>query len=415
MSEPKILIAGGGVGGLTLALELHRLGMSAEVFESTREIKPLGVGISILPHASRILTDLDLVDRLLERCLIATESVYYNRFGQFIYSEPIGAADGVPWPQLSIHRADLYDVLYAAAVERLGADHVHLGHRFVRFEQDQHGVTAHFDVTGASNETEALEVRGDVLIGADGIHSVVRKQLYPDEGAPLYQGYNMFRGVTRAKPYLSGSTMLRVGWYTSGKLTLYPCRQADADGNQTMNWIAAIESDRHLDRDWGRKGRLEDFLEVFEDWHFDFLDVPKIFEQADEILEYPMVDQEPLDRWTFGRVTLLGDAAHPMVPRGSNGAGQAIVDCRVLAESFATTADPAEALVRYEEDRRPKTTAVVYRNRSNPPDAILREVCLRTGDQPFDRLEDVITKAELDALTQGYKETAGYSRQHLTP
>ena len=413
MPDSKIIIAGGGVGGLTLALELHRLGIESEVFESTRELKPLGVGISILPHASKILTELDIVDALLEHCLIATESVYYNRFGQFIYSEPIGAADGVAWPQLSIHRADLYDVLYATAVKRLGEDHVHLGHRFTSLLQDDQGVTALFEVSDAHGNKEPLEVRGNVLIGADGIHSAVRKQLYPNEGSPLYQGYNMFRGVTRTKPYLSGSTMLRVGWYTSGKLTLYPCRQADADGNQTMNWIAAVESDRHLERDWGREGRLEDFIDIFADWHFDFLDVPKIFETADEILEYPMVDQEPLDQWTFGRVTLLGDAAHPMVPRGSNGAGQAIVDCHSLAENLVSSPDPIDGLHRYEEDRRPKTTAVVYRNRSNPPDAVLREVCLRTNDQPFERLEDVITKAELDALTQGYKETAGYSRQHL--
>lgn len=413
MESPGIIINGGGIGGLTLALDLHRLGVECQVYEAVREIKPLGVGISILPHASKILSELDVVDTLLEKCLIATESVYYNRFGQFVYSEPIGAADGVPWPQLSIHRADLYDVLYATAIERLGDDHIHLGHRLSRFEQDDDGVTAFYDVTDDAGNVTPIEIRGSVLIGSDGIHSVVRKQLNPNEGAPLYQGYNMFRGITYSKPYLSGSSMLRIGWYTSGKLTIYPCRQANADGLQAMNWIAAVESDKHLERDWGRAGKLEDFIDVFADWKFDFLDVPKIFEDADTLLEYPMVDQEPLDQWTVGRVTLLGDAAHPMVPRGSNGAGQAIVDCRKLAESLASNSDIVAALHDYEADRRPKTSAVVYKNRANPPDAVLREVFLRTNDQPFKRLEDVITKAELDALTNSYKETAGYSRSRL--
>ncbi len=414
MDTPGIIINGGGVGGLTLALELHRLGIECEVYESVREIRPLGVGISILPHATRILTELDVVDAMLEKCLIATESLYYNRFGQFVYSEPIGAADGVPWPQLSIHRADLYDVLFAKATERLGEDRIHLGHRLSRFEQDDEGVTCFYDYTDATGLISPIEVRGSILIGSDGIHSVVRKQLNPTEGMPLYQGYNMFRGITYAKPFLSGSAMLRIGWYTSGKLTIYPCRQTDENGDQAMNWIAGIESDRHLERDWGRRGKLEDFADIYADWKFDFLDVPSIFENADTLLEYPMVDQEPIDRWTVGRVTLLGDAAHPMVPRGSNGAGQAILDCRSLAEALAGNADPIAAMHAYEEDRRLKTTAVVLKNRKEPTDVILREVCLRTGDKPFDQLDDVITQDEIEAITSSYKNTAGYSKAKLT-
>jgi 2-polyprenyl-6-methoxyphenol hydroxylase-like FAD-dependent oxidoreductase len=414
METSEIIINGGGVGGLTLALELHRLGIECHVYEAVREIKPLGVGISILPHATKILSELDLVEPLLQHCLIATESLYYNRFGQFVYSEPIGAADGLSWPQLSIYRADLYDVLFETACTRLGADHVHLGHRLTKFEQDAAGVTAFFDITDTTGGVTPTQIRGSILIGSDGIHSVVRKQLNPTEGAPLYQGYNMFRGITYAKPFLSGSAMLRMGWYTSGKLTIYPCRHIDEHGNQAMNWIAGVESDRHLERDWGRPGKLEDFIDIYADWKFDFLDVPKIFETADTLLEYPMVDQEPIDRWTVGRVTLLGDAAHPMVPRGSNGAGQAILDCRSLAEALAKTKDQLEALTIYEEDRRLKTTAVVLKNRKEPTDVILREVCLRTGDQPFNRLEDVISQSEIEAITNSYKNTAGYSKAKLS-
>ena len=405
-----VLVVGGGIGGLTLALELHRIGVPVRVFEAVPEVAQVGVGITVLPHATRVLAELDLLDDLTARGVPTVESVFYNRFGQFVYREPTGLAAGLAWPQMAMHRADLYDVLLIAARERLGEDRLTFGARFVRADQDERSVTASFEHADGRESTAT----GSVLIGCDGIHSVVRKQLHPQDPTPLYQGFNMWRGVTPWRPFLSGASMLRVGWYASGKLTIYPCRDAvDAEGNQLMNWIAAIETDRDIERDWGREGRLEDFLPVFEDWTFDFLDVPALLRSAQSILEYPMVDQEPLERWTFGRVTLLGDAAHPLVPRGSNGAGQAIVDCRALATAFASTGDRVEALQRYEAERRPKTSEIVYRNRANPPDAILREVCLRTGDQPFERLEDVISQQELDEMSEGYRHLTGYSQRAL--
>jgi 5-methylphenazine-1-carboxylate 1-monooxygenase len=403
-----VIIVGGGIGGLTLALALHERGIACRVFEAIGEVAQVGVGITLLPHATRVLSGLGVVDDLLARCVEADGSAFYNRFGQFVFSEPSGRAAGYEWPQLSIHRADLYAVLYETALRRLGADAIVLGARLVRFEQDDDHVVAHLE-----SASGPLEVHGRVLIGCDGVHSAVRRQLYPDEGAPKYQGLNMFRGVTRWTPFLSGASMARIGWYSSGKLTVYPCRPADHNGLQLMNWIAATESATHLERDWGRPGRLEDFISIFEDWHFDFLDVPAMIEAAEFILEYPMVDQEPLERWTFGRVTLLGDAAHPMVPRGSNGAGQAILDCAALAAELSK--DPARlgALQRYEAVRRPATSAIVYRNRTDPPDAILREVCLRTGDRPFGSLEEVISAEELESYSEGYKSVAGYSKGAL--
>lgn len=410
-----VLIVGGGIGGLTLALELHRVGVPVRVFEAVPKVTQVGVGITLLPHATRILAELGLLDDLVGRGVPTKESVFYNRFGQFVFRELTGTYAGLSWPQLAMHRADLYDILLAAARERLGEDRVTFGARFVNAEQDAHGVLAHFDrvqpdgVAAASSFSE----QGSVLIGCDGIHSVLRKQLCPDEGPPIYQGLNMWRGVTRSKPFLSGASMLRVGWYTSGKLTIYPCRGVDAEGNQLMNWIAAVETDRHIDRDWGREGRLEDFMSTFQDWEFDFLDVPAVLTAADSILEYPMVDQEPLPQWTFGRMTLLGDAAHPLVPRGSNGAGQAIVDCRALATALGATTDRVAALHVYEDERRPVTSKIVYRNRANPPDAILREVCIRTDDQPFERLADVISDAELDNMSEGYRDLTGYSQRAL--
>jgi len=410
-----VLVVGGGIGGLTLALCLHRVGVPVRVFEAVPKVTQVGVGITLLPHATRVLAEVGLLDRLVERGVPTVDSVFYNRFGQFVYREPTGTRAGLAWPQIAMHRADLYDVLLTAARRRLGDDRITFDARFVGVDQDDGCVHAHFERAARGGDAPAFSETGSVLVGCDGIHSAVRKHLYPQEPPLIYQGYNMWRGVTPWQPFLSGASMLRVGWYPSGKLTIYPCRDhVDAHGRQLMNWIAAIETDRNIDRDWGRPGRLEDFLETFEDWTFDFLDVPAVLRAADSILEFPMVDQDPLPRWTFGRVTLLGDAAHPLVPRGSNGAGQAIVDCRALASAFAATREHVDALRRYEKERRPRTSRIVYRNRANPPDAILREVCLRTGDRRFERLSDVITQSELDELSEGYRHVTGYSQRALS-
>lgn len=412
--QQDVIVVGGGIGGLTLALELHRVGIPCRVFEAVPEVTPIGVGITVLPHASRVLAGLGLLEELTSRCVVTEESLFYNRFGQFIYREPVGRNAGLEWPQLSIHRAELYDVLVTHARARLGSDRIVFGARFAGAEQDSGAVYAHFDATGpAAGAPSRFTSKGSALIGCDGIHSTLRRMLYPLESAPAYRGYNMWRGVTRWPPFLTGASMLRVGWYTTGKLTIYPCRAADEHGRQLMNWIAAVETPRHLDRDWGRRGSLDDFVDTFNDWTFDFLDVPGVFRDAEYILEYPMVDQNPVDRWTFGRMTLLGDAAHPMVPRGSNGAGQAILDCRSLATALSAEPDPVTALKVYEADRLPATTKVVLRNRDDAPDAILREVCLRTDDRPFNQLHDVISEAELRSLSEGYAHTSGHSSRAL--
>jgi 2-polyprenyl-6-methoxyphenol hydroxylase-like FAD-dependent oxidoreductase len=206
--------------------------------------------------------------------------------------------------------------------------------------------------------------------------------------------------------------MLRVGWYPTGKLTIYPCRPTDQDGNQLMNWIAAVETPRYLDRDWGREGRLEDFIDIFADWHFDFLDVPAVFEAADAILEYPMVDQDPLDQWTFGRVTLLGDAAHPMYPIGSNGASQAILDARVLARDIRAFGATEAALRCYEAERRPTTAAIVLANRKNGPEQVMQAVEERAPGG-FARIEDVLSAQELQETAAGYKRIAGFDKEVL--
>ena len=408
----EVIIVGAGIGGLTLALTLHEAGISSRVFESATEIRPVGVGVNILPHASKELCRLGLEDALASVAVTTRESVFFNRFGQRIYGEPAGRFAGYDWPQFSIHRGDLQRILLEAFNQRVGADRLFTGSRCVGFEQTDAGVRAVFaDPSGIA----PTEREGDMLIACDGLHSIIRKQLHPHEGEPLYSGVNMWRGVTRWEPILSGASMVRAGWLATGKLVLYPIRdRIDPEGRQLVNWVAELETPRHTQRDWNRRGALSDFIAAYEDWHFDWLDVPAFMRAADAILEFPMIDQDPLPWWSRGRVTLLGDAAHPMYPRGSNGAGQAILDARSLADCLSTHGDVVQALQAYESARLEATSNVVKANRANPPDAILREVFERTGDRPFTHIDDVISAQELVALSDGYKRIAGYHREALT-
>ncbi len=409
-NQQDVLIIGGGIGGLTLALALHARDIPCRVFEAVADPKAVGVGINILPHASQELAQLGLEDALARVGVQTSDASFFNRFGQLIHREPLGRFAGYAHPQFSIHRGDLHQVLLDAARARLGVDRIQLGWRCTGFVQDEDGVSVSFDdfSTGAARPDQ----RGKAAIACDGLHSAIRKQLHPGEGEPRYSGINMWRGVTRMQPILSSASMVRAGWLTHGKMVIYPIRN-HADGTQLMNWVAEIETPHYKKRDWNRPGSLDDFIGSFERWTFDWLDVPAMIRAADAVLEFPMIDQDPLPWWTQRRVTLLGDAAHPMVPRGSNGAGQAILDARALSDLLAGTADTAAALQTYEAQRLPATSKVVLTNRQNPPDAIIREVFERTGDKPFERIEDVISAAELTAITDGYKRVAGYTKEGL--
>jgi len=406
-----VIIVGGGIGGLTLALTLHEAKIPCRIFESAPAIKAVGVGINLLPHATKELAALGLEGALARVAIETKDATFFNRFGQLIYQEPLGRAAGYDQPQFSIHRGDLQMVLLDAFRARAGHDRIVTNHHCLGVEQDEAGVGATFSdgPTGSSRST----VRGCAVIACDGINSAIRKQLFPDEGEPRYSGVNMWRGVTRWKPMLSGASMVRAGWLSHGKMVIYPIRAAGHDGLQLINWVAEIETPNYRKRDWNREGALADFIGPFADWHFDWLDVPAFIRAADSVLEFPMVDQDPLPRWSFGRITLLGDAAHPMVPRGSNGAGQAILDARALTTALLQNADPVPALSSYEKQRLEATTRIVLTNRTNPPDAILREVFERTHDQPFKTIDDVISRDELVALSEGYKRIAGYSKDAL--
>src|SRR6266403_1028130 len=406
-----VIIVGAGIGGLTLGLALQRCGIPCRIFESAAEIRPIGVGINLLPHATKELAALGLERSLASVAIETRDATFFNRFGQLIYQEPIGRAAGYEHPQFSIHRGDLQLVLLDAFRARGGSDGLKTSHHCTGVEQDEAGVNVHFsDGPGGVNRSP---VRGRVAIACDGINSAIRKQFFPSEGEPRYSGVNMWRGVTRWKPILSGASMVRGACLSHGKMVIYPIRPAGADGLQLINWVAEIETPTYRKRDWNRPGAIDDFIGAFADWHFDWLDVPALIRAADSVLEFPMVDQDPLPRWSFDRITLLGDAAHPMVPRGSNGAGQAILDARALTAALRENADPVAALAAYEKQRLEATTRIVLTNRTNPPDAILREVFQRTHDRPFASIDDVISRDELVALSEGYKRIAGYSKEAL--
>jgi 2-polyprenyl-6-methoxyphenol hydroxylase-like FAD-dependent oxidoreductase len=393
----EVLIVGGGIGGLTLALSLRQAGIECRVFEAAPQIRPLGVGINLLPHGSRELTELGLQPRLAAVAVETREMCLVNRFGQFVWREPRGRFAGYAWPQFSIHRADLQAILLEGLV-------VELNKKVISLKQDKASVTLHF--------ADGSSAAGDAAIGCDGIHSTVRERLFPEGGALSYQGINMWRGVTRCKPFLTGASMVVGGWLEVGKLVAYPIRNLGG-GMQLVNWVAEIQSPRHVMQDWSLPGRLEDFLPAFESWRFDWLDVPAMLRGAEAIYEYPMLDRDPLPAWTRGRVTLLGDAAHPMYPRGSNGAGQAILDARTLAGCLRGTKDVFTALKAYEEKRLEPANEVVLANRSSGPDSILRAVHERTGDRPFGRIEDVMAAEEMQSMSENYKRIAGFERDAL--
>ncbi|MGB7479238.1 MAG: flavin-dependent oxidoreductase [Burkholderiaceae bacterium] len=411
----RIAIAGAGIGGLSLALMLHRRGIEVDVYEAVEQMRPLGVGINLLPHAVRELTELGLQETLAAQAIETSSLSYYNKFGQPIWSEPRGRAAGYDWPQFSIHRGELQMALYRAAQERLGADRVHAGHAFESCEQDDRGVHCTFR---RRSDGQAVTVAADVLVGADGIHSAVRHMLHPVGDAPRFSGRMLWRAVTEAAPYLDGRSMFMAG-HQDQKFVAYPISEAlRRDGRSLINWIAELRvADGALPAtDWNRKVDKSVFASAFADWKWDWIDIPALIDGAQAIYEFPLVDRDPLPRWTEGRVTLLGDAAHPMYPIGSNGSAQAILDARYLADCLlpcvAAGADVNYQLREYEAERLPRTAGIVLRNRMNGPEQVM-QIAEQRAPQGFADIDAVIPRAEREEIALRYKRLAGFDRQSL--
>ena len=403
-----ILIAGGGIAGLTLGLTLHEIGVPFHIYEATAEIKPLGVGINLQPNAVRELIDLGLESELDAIGVKTRQYGFYSKLGKTIWEEPRGRWAGYAWPQYSVHRGRLQVMLYEALVARAGPDCISTGQRATGFENRNDRAVLHFE--------NGNRVEGDLIVAADGIHSALRAQMAPDEGAPIWNGRILWRATTEADAFFGGGAMVMIG-HDHLRLVAYPITNPDPQtGRAVINWIAEKSFDPSADwkrEDWNRAADINDFLPDFTDWTFDWIDVPALIRGADVVYEYPMVDRDPLTRWTHDRVTLMGDAAHPTYPIGSNGASQAIIDARVIGARLLEHGLNSRALQAYEDHIRPIATGVGLANRSSGgPDAVLQQVeDLCGGD--FNEINDVIPVVELAAHAEKYKSIAGFSISDL--
>lgn len=410
----KVLIAGGGIGGLTTALSLHAVGIEVDVFEQAHEIHEVGVGINMLPHSVKQLAALGLLPALDRWGIRTRELIYMNRLGQMVWRESRGIDAGYDTPQFSIHRGKLLGVLHQAALERFGAAHVHTDRRLIAFEERADRVVARFE---RHDGGERIEAAGDALIGADGIHSIMRSRLYPDEGPPIWNGRMLWRGATDWAVCRDGRTMVIAGG-NAAKFVFYPIHADPAKPKSRLtNWAImarigdGVEPPRR--EDWNRPGRLNDVLPLVRDkFRLGFVDLESLIEATAAFYEYPNCDRDPLPRWSFGRVTLLGDAAHPMYPNGSNGASQAILDAHSLASQLTARTSVAEALAAYDAERRPATAAIVLSNRIGGPEGVIDVVEERAPDG-FDDIDKVASYAERKVIVRGYASLAGYATDQV--
>ena len=409
----KAIVIGAGIGGLTTALSLHAAGIDVEVFETVRDIKPLGQGINLQPNGVREFTELGVAEGLAATAIETSTLAYYNKLGQLIWSEPRGLRAGYKWPQYSIHRGDLQAVLLSALRERIGEGNLHLGFHFHSFEQSETEVRAEF--IDRENQNSLGIFTGDVLIGADGINSRVRRLLHPNEGAPVDSGRVQWRGAVLAAPYLDGRTQVMIG-HREQRAVIYPMSKKVAEtGKSLINWLTVLGGQWKLDKleVWDRRVSKDRFFAAFADWDFGWINVASLIEATADIYEYPKVDRDPLPRWSFGRVTLLGDAAHPMRPIGSQAGTQAIVDARVLAKALAQSPlDPARALLDYERDRLPVTSEVTIRNREYGPEIVM-QMAEERAPNGFASIDEVIPRHELETIARNFKVAAGFDPEIL--
>jgi len=407
-----VLVAGGGIAGLTFALTCHQLGIPVRVFESVQQLQPLGVGINLQPNAVRELIELGLVDQLDAIGVQAEEWALFAKNGKQVWSEPRGTMAGYRWPQYSVHRGRLQMALYEAVLRRLGPDAVVTGAQLVSAQTQESSVIARFRCADGITREES----GLLLVGADGIRSALRAQMYPDEGAPRWNGAVMWRGISEHPPVRTSNSFVLVG-ELSQRFVCYPISRADSrTGLATLNWIAertlADDGSVWSDSDWNRRASVDEFLPAFQDWDFGWLDAADIIRRAEEAYVYPMVDRDPVPNWIEGRAVLIGDAAHAMYPTGSNGASQAIVDSRLLGAKLIDHGLTEAALHAYQDACLPAINELILRNRGAGPIGLLGIVEERSGGQ-FEDIEDVVPREEAQQYMAAYKAAAGFSRDTL--
>jgi 2-polyprenyl-6-methoxyphenol hydroxylase-like FAD-dependent oxidoreductase len=412
MTDLPVLIAGGGIGGLSVALTLQQIGVPSVVLEAVGELKPFGVGINLQPNAVRELYELGIgPDRLDAIGVPAREWALVGLNGKDVYSEPRGLLAGYRWPQYAVHRGLLQMLLHDTAVERLGSRAVLTGHRVVGYRNEGEHVT----VVARTRSGVETELRAKLLIGADGLHSVVRAQMHPKQPPIHWGGAIMWRGMTPGVPIRSGASFVGLGTHRH-RVVFYPISHPDStSGLATINWIAEITVDNSKglrDGDWNKKVPLDSFIHHFEGWRYDWLDVPAMLRGAEEVFEYPMIDRDPVPTWVDGRVALLGDAAHVMYPTGSNGASQAIVDARVLGAAMLAHGVTEAALQAYDRKLCAEISAVVLRNRGAGPFGLLNLLDERCGGV-FEDIDAVIAPQERDEFMSRYRAAAGFAMDRL--
>ncbi len=413
MSAPLVIIAGGGIGGLATALTLHQIGVPCVVFEAAREMRPLGVGINLQPNAVRELYDMGISEQDLDRVGVpAKEWALVGLNGNDIYSEPRGLLAGYKWPQYAVHRGQFHMLLHAKVVERMGSDAVRLGSRVAGYARNVDGsVTARIE----NLDGGTAEQVGTLLVGADGIHSAIRAQMHPAQPPIHWGGALMWRGTSLAKPIRTGSSFIGLGTHRQ-RMVIYPISHPDpATGLAMINWIAEVTLDNSegwKQSGWFRQVGIGDFIHHFDNWTWNWLDVPALIRKADVAYENPMIDRDPVATWVDGPVALLGDAAHAMYPTGSNGASQAIIDARVLGAAMVEHGANGNALAAYDGKLCGPVSQLVLRNRGAGPFGLLNLVDERCGGT-FQNIDDVIPPQERAAFVAGYKAAAGFAIETL--
>ena len=406
-----VIICGAGIGGLCLGLSLQQLKIPFQIFEASGSIKPLGVGINLQPNAVRELYALGIKDGLSRIGIQTEEFGLFSKKGLEIWTEPRGLKAGYSVPQFSVHRGELQKLLYDTLIGRMKRNTVNLGMKATGYKNFKSSVQLQC-INRNTNKLETFD--GDALIACDGINSSIRKQLFPDEGEPLWNGAILWRGLALATPFRTDASMVMIGHDTQ-RFVSYPISKKNTDGNAKINWIAELKFNPEKPwskSDWSKKVDKSKFLNSFLDWSFDWIDPLNLISETSSIYEYPMVDRDPLEKWTFERTTLLGDAAHPTYPVGSNGASQAIIDARKLAFHLKVTGTNEKALLNYEKEMLPLTTKITVANRDSGPDALLQVVEDRCAGS-FNDVQEIISQNELEAHSQKYKSVAGLNIEKL--